>query len=1340
MCEQKQSGPMRTLSPPTSPPRLQKEQPLQQVQVYKPHDQQRPRRYLNFDRVRHHGRKETLGILSSLLDQTIQGGEGDDGRSRCSSTITSRFSTATNNTMTKNTVIIQAESGTGKTDFLEQFEREHLQLQSSSSSSSSSRSYLLSSLKRKSPSSSSSLRLLYAFGKFEERTAASEPFAVIVDIVNELVNRILQHQHELQTRSTTNNTNNTHHRRHSNESSTSSGDVGIWGRRIKNYIPNRGERAILTAILPSLKRLLNSNKRSGDGGGGSKSTASSSSGAEDDEINDLNGPIPTISNSTANGEHVKEQEIGGDMEDDDDLGPNPNGDHLGDVDGDEESSTSSTYSTSSIDWEEAGFGDMTEKEWRFERFRIAFRELIRCISRHCPLVLIFDDLHYADRDSIELIKSVMNDTTPNMKLLLICASRPVTWRELLDIPSDHYKLPNQQLSPSSNRNKSITVDGDDTVEANDTLPYLIDLPKLTQSEIASLISELLERNESNTPADDIDSLANLVQSKTGGNAFVVMHFLRRLEQKDFIYFSEETNRFELKPLDKIWSAFRIKEKSDTASQASSNQGDSGVDDSNKSLGEDSMADTVTQVLVDNLQQLDPEQRLLLITAASLGVSHFELSTIVHAVTIVQNQQENRASEDDHQEEYTDHFVVRKSMVDTRHSLESSVRIGLVQELKPGYFKFSHDRIREAAYSLLPQGSDERKQMHLKIGRQFRLWMDTEREFGTTLNDDSLLLHAAKQLDLGKDLITDPWERLDVAELNFQAAEVAAKKNSFFPAMDYLNNGIEILGTSAWKDHYKLTLKLKVALTRIQYSCGLYDPCLQTADDVIAHAEKFDDKRNVYHTKLLCLLQQEKANEGVDLCLVILNGLGEAMPRRFLVFHVMREYLQVCKKLNSMTDDDIRKLPVVSDQRLEHAVGIMNRIGELSFYADGQSMYLHMAILRMLAFIVEKGHNPHWTPLGLGVFGWFKVLENDFAGALRFGNLGLEFSNRLCAKHPGIAGRTKALVAFWLDHWQKPIQETIIPVATGVKQMWDSGALDMYFQDGPLILRQKFLCGFPLEQVSSECQKFLERTRDYSQSLHWSINAPLAQAVLNLMTRERGRETHGDGDQDECPARLSGDIIDGETIIAQFEATKNKAAIFQLQLYSMILAYHFRDYQKAARFQKDMRDDLFEDGPDFSVPMRVFYTGLTYVGRYRQTLKGKYKSRAGSALKQIKVWADKGAVNVNYMKHLLEAEMLSLSTSATTKEVFKVLSLYDQAVEEASKIGIRQHEALANELAFEFLIKGCHGSSPPSSTIPQQRKYLLRSIELYEEWNAIAIVHELKTRNRNFMEKHCNNIA
>ena len=1281
-------------------------------------------RRLDFSRIKHTGRKKQLRLLTKLLNQAIDAvADDDEAESRSGddhvqegtgakiqeennpkklSVMSSTISTSGNsNTETKppplvaatipavttRNVMIEAESGTGKTDFLEQFRVDVL---------------------RTHPS-----QPLVGFGKFEERTAASEPFAVLTDVVNDVVNGIISLQSQQEKRGDEITQDNRNYKE-------------VWRQRIRSTVANKGELAILVDVLPSLRRLFESDPLP---------PPSSKRRLVATTQNKRQTSSESQSSSVVNRDSARDKSV-------------------------------------RIDWENTGFGDMAEKEWRFERFRLLFRDLIRSIATHHPLVLILDDLHYADQDSITVIKSVMDDAATmvssaeatdrdiedtsssidrndNLKLLVICASRPNIWKKMLHGATTVSPLAEKGTSitettvtattiATATRNAlGQTIDEEQTriqaqtQKATSLLLYVIDLPVLSRDEISQLIHELMEPDAhrksfpatSRGPSDGVDraheddaisSLSTLVHAKTGGNAFVVLHFLRRLEQKKFIYYSDKSQRFEMEPIDKVWSVFSGSSGSCIPSTIKGE--DSSNDGSLSSLGDETVAETVKEVLVDNLNQLDSDQRLLLVTAATLGVSHFELSTIVHAISIVQDEKDgDKGSDDDYQDEYTDHFVVRQSMQSTKNSLESAVQNGLVEELStPGHFRFSHDRIREAAYSLLPSGSKTRSRLHLRIGRQFRIWMDTENEYGTSLSEDSLLLHAAKQMNYGKELITDPWERLDAAELNFHAAEVAAKKTSFFPAMEYLQNGIDILGQNGWRDHYELTLKLNVALSRIQYSCGLFQACQDTADNVIRYADTFDHKRNVYHSKLLCLLQQQKYNEGIEVSLVILEGLGQPLPRRFLVWNVARAYFKARKFMNHKTDDDFERIPVIADPKLEDAASIIHRILEFAFFG-APPMYMFLGSMRLITLMESRGHHPLVTPFAMTLWAWFKVLENDLAEAVRFAKLGAKYGARLCSKHRVMDCRARFALHYLFISWQEPIQPTLAPIAELCQEMWDCGALDAYFQDSFALARQSFVCGVPLKKVATLCSDALQKLHDYKQASLWTLTAPLAQAVSILI----GKSRRGNGNG----SVLSGDILDVDSSIKVWKEAKNRMGVYQLQVLSMVLAFHFRDYKQAATFQKQLRKDLFEDGPEFLVAYRVLYTGLIYVARYRETGNIKYKRRVNPAVKQLQAWVSKGAVNCFYMKYLLDAELMSTARQGS-KSPADILSNYDKAISSAAEVGIRNHEALANELAAEFLL-GIRDEENGKS-------YLLRSLALYREWNAFAIVEDLESRHASLL--------
>src|SRR5262249_52008023 len=75
------------------------------------------------------------------------------------------------------------------------------------------------------------------------------------------------------------------------------------------------------------------------------------------------------------------------------------------------------------------------------------------------------------------------------------------------------------------------------------------------------------------------------------------------------------------------------------------------------------------------------------------------------------------------------------------------------------FRFLHDRVQQAAYALIPES--QRKAEHLKIGRLLLDNMAPERL-------DEELFNIVTHLNRGRELLTDPGEKLQLATLNYQA--------------------------------------------------------------------------------------------------------------------------------------------------------------------------------------------------------------------------------------------------------------------------------------------------------------------------------------------------------------------------------------------------------------------------------------------------------------------------------------------------------------------------------------------------------------------------------------------
>ncbi|KAL3919549.1 MAG: hypothetical protein SGILL_003702 [Bacillariaceae sp.] len=840
----------------------------------------------------------------------------------------------------------------------------------------------------------------------------------------------------------------------------------------------------------------------------------------------------------------------------------------------------------------------------------------------------------------------MENATPDQQLLFLCSTRPGNDLHL-------------SLRSFYDRN---TGGGGPT-------GLFIQLGGLTSEDVYALLQRLFYEAPG-TPA--LHELAYIIVDKTQGNSFVVTHFIRQLELDGLIRYNKEAERW-------TWDIRQIQQHVGSS-------------------------ESVERVIVQYFEALDDYQRSLLITAASFGASHFELAVVLHAMDALADGEEGGTAD-----EYKHDSPVR-TMAQNIVALKVSIESGFVENVSPGVFKFSHDRIREAAYSLLPTGR-ERMQFHLKIGRHLQRWMDTEPEYGTSMTDSSIIMHAAKHLSLGADLLENTCERLDVAELNFTAAELAAKKAAFFPAMEYLRDGIRVLGPNAWAEHFEWCMRLHVALTRIEFNCGLLDQCNGTADTVIKNAKTFEQKKDVYNQKLLCLMQQERASEGVDLCLLILRGLGYSPPKRFFTLYVIRRYVKAESFLNKATDDDIRKLPELTDQNIEDQISILYRLGEWTFFG-GPAIFYNLFAVDVICMIKEAGNHPLVTPMGLLVWGAIKFSESKFSECRRFASLAVEMAERLCTQHPLMLLRIKNLARFFSEAWYAPLQELVDPLLEDFQSVLALGGMEEYHLEGVNAPRFVFFCGRPLSTVRAECSKYMGVLRDYKRGFLWDICAPLAQAVANFMG------------ESSSPSVLSGEFLDAGTL-DRIENSAVETGRFQYQLYSTILAYHFGDLEGAESFIKAMRSDLYAEGiepPGLST--RTFYTGLVYVALYRKTKRRKYKRQAIASYKLLAKWLQMGAGNCKYMKLILDAERASVQYAKYSPE--SVLTQFDEAIECASKMGVLHHEALACELASDFLAR--------LSFVAEAKllSYLKRSLACYEKWGGHAKVADLVSRYRRIL--------
>nr|WP_243278164.1 AAA family ATPase [Clostridium yunnanense] len=144
------------------------------------------------------------------------------------------------------------------------------------------------------------------------------------------------------------------------------------------------------------------------------------------------------------------------------------------------------------------------------RFKLTFLNFIMAIAqKEHPLIILIDDLQWADPASLGFIEMLMTNTSIKYLLIIACVG------DAEDSLSSPIKLMNDELIFD---NGSINT---------------IELKPLKKSEVELLISDTISVKEDFSKVKELSSLA---YSKAQGNPFLTNQFLQVLYQKGYIWF------------------------------------------------------------------------------------------------------------------------------------------------------------------------------------------------------------------------------------------------------------------------------------------------------------------------------------------------------------------------------------------------------------------------------------------------------------------------------------------------------------------------------------------------------------------------------------------------------------------------------------------------------------------------------------------------------------------------------------------------------------------------------------------------------------------------------------
>jgi predicted ATPase/signal transduction histidine kinase len=750
-------------------------------------------------------------------------------------------------------------------------------------------------------------------------------------------------------------------------------------------------------------------------------------------------------------------------------------------------------------------------------------------------------------------------------------------------------------------------------------------------------------------------LAELIELKTKGNPFFATQFLKSLYEDGAISF-------------------------DRSSQTG---GVGGWSCDLAQIRAMAVTDDVVEFMAVQLQKLPPATQSAFALAACIG-AQFDLYTLA---TVFERSPEDTAAilwvglEENLLIPTTD---IYKFFASSGDRVVSSA-------INPVY-RFLHDRVQQAAYSLIP--ASQKPITHLKIGQLLQ-------QNASEIVIEERLFDIVEHLNIAKELITDPIDRERLVNLNFSAGKKARNSTAYAAANIYLETGIELLDIDCWTTQYPLTLDLHVAATEAAYLSGNFVRMEETASIVLRSARTISDKVEIYRIQIAALTSSGKMQEAITLGRDVLAKLGIELPINPAEAETNEVLQALAYQLERIVVEDLLDLPIMEDDRTQKTIQLLADLVVPIFIAM-PSLY-SIVSAKMVSLSLRFGNTPAsalgYVSHGLIMSGFLGNVEMGY----RFGNLAL----RLIASFNSseLKGRILLVFANWIQHRKETLLAVSKTLKDGYVACMESGnflnagySISCYFDT-------RLISGLVLSIWKEEIVAYrneLEKCKQDSAKSYLDMKQQVAQ---NLMARGEDR-----------PDYLIGTSYDEIVMIPKHLQDGDLTALAYAYIYKLMLAYLFGNY--AAALENITQGQLYLQAVVGMIPVPVFhfYAALTHIALWgSQSELEQVETLAQVQIHQetIELWAKNAPMNYQHKWDLIEAEkQRNLGNKAAAIEH------YDRAISGAKEHQFTHEEALANELAAKFYLDW--GKTEIA------RSYLTEAYFGYDRWGAAAKVEQLRT--------------
>jgi len=965
-----------------------------------------------------------------------------------------------------------------------------------------------------------------------------------------------------------------------------------------------------------------------------------------------------------------------------------------------------------------------------EGLKFVLRRFIQVICNYCPLVIVADDIQWADQASLDVIQSWIMDNNNTALLIIGCH------RLEQDSPALDTMISNLKDSKRERCFRLLQIQVNE-LKLEDVVQYLNNI-------LLGISSSSIESQEESktTATEEIHQLAQVIYKKTDGNAFFVQQYLQSLVQHRLMTYNSNAMKW-------MWDIKTIRSDSPPTTTI--------LDMMKEKLQQSKYARYVLPIAACLGATLSKSTITSIVRALSLHSDHstffrkvFEIKELIFHVNeddmqrafrkcqregfILVTERERRrrnhtsardnngkrqsdASKNDGSP--SDGATMKNMNKSNRSSISSSKQQQRKRRSKrksdsQDVYKFAHDKIQEAALALIP--SEHLSELKYRVG-EVLLSILTGDDMDEKVFVVSSLLNGRP--DLIPSEKTNSERRKRIIAINHRAGMKAAESSSFGLALEYLQKAMALLPDDHWKTHFRLSLEIYSAAAECAFVIPDMDLMEKYCNTIIDVDCPVLHKMRGYHILMDASSVQETARDSSDPIKLGFSALSQMkcnFPKSTFgqTFKAIAGMIQLKIQSSKWNESTFRELPLVTDEYESTVMKTLDRFNvQLYFERPG---LLPMGVLKSFRRTMANGVSTFSPPAFAMVALMVGFILENFKAAELLAESALDMLSRLESRVS--ESRTIFVVNIGTFHWMRPIRDGKGPLL----QAYNSGMItgDVVSALWALFAHYEFsfICGESvdvMEQLLSTCyQESMDQQKDNmanSMLMH-------SQAIQNIQ-----------GISDNT-VMIVGDLFDERKYAPKDGEEQSKEdGLLSLGIggAKIFLAAHFAEYETGAELAVQLVDTLIAQlaGIVFLV-LWTSYGGLSCYAAYHQLPSHRAKQRkrylkmAKHCRKKIKHWYSLGNPNCEHIVAMLDGEELW-----RRGRIADAIEHYERAIRVARKNQFTHYEAYANERLGDLLYEQ-HKDGKKNRPKAAKERYN-ESMMIYAKWGGKRKVEMLRAK-------------